>query len=130
MHVKQAKPLACNVDHKTPYNKIIRLDCSSKHQRSCSSYRDLLRTSSDGDYDTILRLIQSSRAPSEIGVGTARDAGARQEVDLPGLSGRFRACAVSLRMVPVLLNLVRKLPVPTDCRYCALGIFIISICFR
>ena len=52
---------------------------------------------------------------------TARDAGARHEADLPGLSGRFRACAISLRMVPVLLNLVQKLPVPTDCRYCVLG---------
>ena len=46
-------------------------------------------------------------------VATGRDADARQEVDLPGLSGRFRTCAVSLRMVPVLLNLVQKLPVST-----------------
>ena len=45
---------------------------------------------------------------------TAHDAGARQMVDSPGLSYRFRTCAISLRMVPVILNLVQTLPVPTE----------------
>ena len=59
-------------------------------------------------------------------VRSARGAGARHVVDLAGLSTLFRACAISLRRVLVLLNLVQTLPFPiqlpnlpksTRCRY-------------
>ena len=60
---------------------------------------------------------------------TARDAGARHMVDWPGLSYRFRTCAISLRMVPVLLNLVQKLPVPTELLVLCPWVLIRSILF-
>jgi hypothetical protein len=57
---------------------------------------------------TCLNIKYSKSAPSD-SRDPARDADARHVVKLLGLSYPFRACAISLRTVLVLLNVVQKL---------------------
>ena len=48
-------------------------DVDPSPERSGSLYRELLQAACEGDYDTILHLIQSSQAPSEIGIHVGID---------------------------------------------------------